>query len=207
MAVQQEPRLRLLTAFQGHVPLVRRLVPVRGGDRAAELHVAAEVELVGDVVQIFQSVRLGGEVLLPVPFLHQFLGERVAIRPAFGIETGPGVTVPVPGAADVRSGLENPRRHTEFAQAVEHEHAGNPAADDDRIVFRDLILGLSFRQDVRIWHGVSPAFARAAKIRHAPRRSGGIICRRPFRHCSTLSLQPDRPQGSAGRRENARLRP
>ena len=120
------------------VHCVRRVVPMRGRHRAAELHVAAQVEFVGDVVQVFQRVGLRGEMLLPVPFLQQFLGERVAVGPAFGIEAGAGIAVPVPGAADIGAGLEHPRRHAEFAQAIEHEHAGNPGADDDRVEIRDV---------------------------------------------------------------------
>src|SRR6476620_12049908 len=77
-------------------------------------------------------------MLLPVPFRHQLLGKGVAIGPAFGIETRAGITVPVPGAADVRAGLEDPYGHAQFAQAVEHIHAGNPGADDDRVVDREL---------------------------------------------------------------------
>ena len=97
------------------------VIPMRGRDRAAELHVPAQVELVGDVVQVFQRVGLRGEVLLPVPFLHQLLGKGVAVGPAFGIEARAGIAVPVPGAADVRAGLEDPRGHAQFAQAVEHD--------------------------------------------------------------------------------------
>ena len=139
-AVQQEARLRLLAAFQGHGPLVGGVIPMCGRDCAAELNVAAQVELVGDMVQVSQRVRLGGEMLLPVPFLHQLLRERIAVGPAFGIEAGAGIAVPVPGAADVGARLEDPRGHAEFAQAVQHEHAGNAGADDDRVVGRDLVL-------------------------------------------------------------------
>src|SRR6202140_2458433 len=98
-------------------------------------------------------------MLLPVPFLHQLLGEGVAIGPAFGIETRAGITVPVPGAADVRAGLEDPRGHTQFAQAVEHIHAGNPGADDDRVVDRELTLAWAFRQDMCVRHGMFPFVA------------------------------------------------
>ena len=75
MAVHRKRDRRLLAAFQGHGPLVRDVIPMRGRDRAAELHVPAQVELVGDMVQVFQRVGLGGEMLLPVPFLHQLLGK------------------------------------------------------------------------------------------------------------------------------------
>ena len=57
---------------------------------APELDVPAQVELVGDVVQVAQGLRLGGEVLLPVPFVEQLLGERVAVGPALRVEAAPG---------------------------------------------------------------------------------------------------------------------
>ncbi len=130
---EQEPRPCLLAALQRHGPLVRRVIPMRRRHRAAELHVAAQVELVGHMVQVFQRVGLGREMLLPVPFLHQLLGEGVAVGPAFRIEAGAGVTVPVPGAAHIGAGLEHARRHAKFAQAIQHEHAGNAGTDDDRV--------------------------------------------------------------------------
>src|SRR5438046_10544685 len=89
-------------------------------------------------------------MLLPVPFRHQLLGKGVAIGPAFGIKTRAGITVPVPGAADVRSGLEDRYGHVQFAQAVEQIHAGNPRADDDSVVDRKLTLGLAFRQGMSL---------------------------------------------------------
>ena len=39
-------------------PVARVLLPVRGGDAAAELDVAPQVELVGDVVEVAQGLRL-----------------------------------------------------------------------------------------------------------------------------------------------------
>ena len=84
-------------------------------------------------LQVVQRVGLGRKMLLPIPFLHQLLGERVAVRPAFRIEAGSGVAVPVPRAPDIASGLEDTRRHAQFAQAIQHEHAGNAGANDDRV--------------------------------------------------------------------------
>jgi len=82
---------------------------MRGRDRAAELHVPPQVKLVGDVIEVFERIGLGREMLLPVPFCHQLLGKGVAVGPAFGIEARTGITVPVPGATNIRAGLENPR--------------------------------------------------------------------------------------------------
>src|SRR5437016_612999 len=138
---------------------------MRGRDRAAELYVPAKVELVGDVIQVFQRVRLGGEVLLPVPFPHQLLGKGVAIGPAFGIETRARIAVPVPGAADVRAGLEDSHSHAQFAQAVEHIHAGNPGADDDRVIDRELTLAWALHQGVCVRHYMFPSASRASWLR------------------------------------------
>ena len=92
---------------------------MRGGDAGLELDVAAQIELVGDVVQVTLGLGLAGEMLLPVPFVEQFLRERVAVGPAFGIEPGARVAVPVPGAANAGAGFKYPHREAEFPQSVE----------------------------------------------------------------------------------------
>ena len=106
---------------------------MRGGHAALELDVAAQVELVGDMVQIALGLGLAGEVLLPVPFVEQFLRKGIAVGPALGIEAGARIAVPVPGAADTRAGLEQPHLQAEFAQPVELIQPGNAGADDDGV--------------------------------------------------------------------------
>ena len=80
------------------------LVEVRRFDLAVELHVFAQVELVGDVVQVAQVLRLAGEALLPVPLIQQFLGKRIAVGVALRVEAGARIAVPVPGPAQVAGG-------------------------------------------------------------------------------------------------------
>ena len=129
-------RKRVMVApaiLQGDIPASRFLTVVRGADAAAELDIAAQVELVGDVVQIALGFGLRREVFGPVPFLQQLLGKRVAVGPAFGIEARARVAVPVPGAADIGAVLEHQRLQAEFAQLVELVEAGNTGADDDRV--------------------------------------------------------------------------
>ena len=70
-------------------------------------------------------------MLVPVPFVQQFLGEGVAVGPALGIEARARIAVPVPGAADAGAGFEHPDLKAEFAQAIELVEAGNAGADDD----------------------------------------------------------------------------
>ena len=87
-----------------------RLVVDGRGHRGPEPHVAPEVEAVHHVVEVALDLRLLGEVLLPLPLLEQLLGEEVAVGVALRVEAGPGVAVPVPGAADPVAGLEQHRR-------------------------------------------------------------------------------------------------
>ncbi len=103
---------------------------------AVELHVPAQVELVGDVVQVAQVLGLAGEALLPVPLLEQLLGEGVAVGDALGVEAGARVAVPVPGAAEVVPGLEHRGVHAQLDQPVQLVDAADAGTDDDRLVVR-----------------------------------------------------------------------
>ena len=106
---------------------------MRGGDAGLELNVAAQIEPVGDVVQVALGLGLAGEMLLPVPLVEQFLRERVAVGPAFGIEPGAWVAVPVPGAANAGAGFKYPHGEAEFSQSVELVKARDAGADDDGV--------------------------------------------------------------------------
>src|SRR5262249_1098440 len=80
---------------------------------------------------IAQGLRLAGEMLGPFPFIEQLLRERKAVGIALGIEARAGITIPVPGAADIGAGLEHAHAQAELAQAAELGHAGKTRADDD----------------------------------------------------------------------------
>ena len=129
--------------LQHDLPASRLLAVVCGADTAAELDITAQVELVGDVVQIALGLGCRREVFFPIPFLQQLVGKRVAVGPAFGIEARTGVAVPVPGAADIAAVLEHQRLQTEFAQLVELIETGNAGTDDDSVKIQGRIgLGL-----------------------------------------------------------------
>ena len=125
--------------LQHDVPAARVLLVMRGGNAAVELDVAAQVELVGDIVQIALGLGLAGEALGPVPFLQQLRRKGVAVGIALRIEAGAGIAVPVPGAADAGAGLEHPHLEAELAQPVELVEAGNAGADDDRVEIRSRV--------------------------------------------------------------------
>jgi hypothetical protein len=69
-------------------------------DPAVELDVAAQVELVGDVVEIALGLGPSGKTLAPIPLVEQLLGKRVAVGVALEIEAGAWIAVPIPGAPD-----------------------------------------------------------------------------------------------------------
>src|SRR5581483_7164208 len=120
----------------GDVPLTRRLVVHGGGDTAAELDVTPEGQLVRDEVVVPQRLRLGGEVLAPLPFCQNLLREGVPVRPRLGVEPRAGIAVPVPGAAHAVAGFEHPYAKPEIAQAVQLIHSGHPGADHDDVEVR-----------------------------------------------------------------------
>ena len=100
-------------------------VPVRGGHAGVEGDVAAQVELVGDEVQVFERLGLRREMLGPVPFVEQLLAERVAVGIALRIEPRAGIAVPVPGPAHAGPRFEHPDLEPELAQAMELVEAGD----------------------------------------------------------------------------------
>ena len=112
---------------------MRLLIEPGLGDPGLEPDVAAQVEAVSDMVGVAQDLGLGGVALRPFPFLLQLGRELVGILDAFDVAARAGIAVPVPGAADALAGLEYPDPKTLLAQAVQHVHAAEPGADDDRI--------------------------------------------------------------------------
>ena len=72
-------------------------------------------------------------MLTPIPFLQHLFGEGIAIGPTLRIEAGTWIAVPIPGAANIAAGLENPHRHAQPAQLVKLIHTGNAGTDDDGV--------------------------------------------------------------------------
>src|SRR4029450_14153615 len=59
----QEAAAMAAAVLQGDLPTLRFFMPVSSGNPALELDVAAQVEFVGDVIEVFQRLRLGREKL------------------------------------------------------------------------------------------------------------------------------------------------
>ena len=130
---QREPRREYPPVVGGDGPPRPRLVEHRRDDAGVERDVAAQVELVGDPIQIAQDLGLGGVLLRPVPLLLELLGKRVAVVDALDVTACPRIPVVVPGAADFGSGLEHPHREPLTAQLVQGIQPGEPRAHDHRV--------------------------------------------------------------------------
>ena len=123
----------LVAAVGADPPCRRRVVPVRLRDPGAERDVAAQVELVRDVVEVSQDFRLGGVLLRPLPVAPPVGVEAEHVVDAGNVDACARVTVPVPGAAEVVRGLENAHAQTLAAETVHRVQPGESGADDDDI--------------------------------------------------------------------------
>ncbi len=121
------------------------LVPVGGDDPAVELHVLAQAELVGDVIEVAQVLGLAGKALLPVPLVEQLAREGVAVGIALRIEARAGIAVPVPGAAEIRGELQDRGLHAEVGQPLDLVDAADAGADDDDFVVQHVTHSPSSR--------------------------------------------------------------
>jgi hypothetical protein len=110
-------------------PAAGGVVEGDGGDRGIEGDVRAQVEPVGDVVDVAEHLGLGRELLAPLPLLFEFGGERVRVVEARDVAAGARVAVPVPRAAYTIARFEDPGRQAELLQPVEHVQPRQPGAD------------------------------------------------------------------------------
>ena len=125
------------------VALVRRDRPeiasaVEAGreDARVERHVLAQVEAVGNVLDVLEDLRLSAVALGPVPLLLQLGRERVGVLEALDVAATARIAIPVPGAAEPGPRLECMRLEAELSHLVERVEATEAAADDDDVEVR-----------------------------------------------------------------------
>ena len=103
-----------ITCIQGlaligaDTPALSVTVPVGGGDAGFESIVFAQLEFIGDEVQVALNLCLGRKALGPIPLLNQLVGEPVLVDIGLSINARTGVAVPVPGATHCRGRFDAP---------------------------------------------------------------------------------------------------
>jgi len=127
----EEPGRDDVAAVGGHDPPAAALVPRRPHHAGRQPDVAAQVEPVGDVLEVAQDLRLLRVLARPLPLLLELLGEGVRVAVALAVAAGAGVAVPVPRAADAVAGLEHDGVEPEHvARPVQHVEPGEPGTHD-----------------------------------------------------------------------------
>ncbi len=102
-------------------------------DARVQADVAAQVEAVGDVVEVPLELLLPGEHLGPLPLLLELLGEAERVLEARYVAAGTRVAVPVPRPADTATRFEDDRREPAFTEVVQGVETRHPGADNDHI--------------------------------------------------------------------------
>src|SRR5262249_32252413 len=119
-------------------PTVRVSVEGPSRDGCIELDVGTEIESVGNMVGVAQDFRLRRVAFAPVPFLLQFVRERIGILHALDIAASAWIAVPVPGPPDARALLVDAHRKSKVPQPVEHVHSGKAGANHHDVVIPTL---------------------------------------------------------------------
>src|SRR4030081_1782620 len=109
-------------------PASRGLIPGRRRDPCAKADVAPQIIAVGDEAEVAHDFGLGCVFLRPFPRALQLRIEGVAVVDGLNVAARAGISVPVPGAADVAGFLQHHSREAGLGQSMEMEQACNPGS-------------------------------------------------------------------------------
>ena len=110
-------------------PARTRRVERSGTHAGIQLHVAAQVEAIGNVLDVLEDLRLRRVALRPAPLLLQLVAERIRILQALDVAATARVLVPEPGSADPARGFEHAGPKPELAHAVKRVQTAEPGAN------------------------------------------------------------------------------
>ena len=146
----------LTAVVRGHFPFAGGFIEMRRRDAGFQLDVAAQIEAVGDVVQVRQNFRLSGIAFRPLPFLLERFVEGVAVLHAFHVATCTRIAVPEPGTTNAITRLEDPDAQALLTQPVQQVETRKTSTDDDGVVVAVSRVG----KRVAFTHGSSRWLAR-----------------------------------------------
>ena len=158
-------------------PAFRGLVPRRRRDLGVKADVAPQIIAVGDEAEVAQDFGLGRVFLRPLPRALQFRIEGVAVVDGLNVAACAGISVPVPGAADVVGLLQRHRCEAGLAQPMQKVQAGKAGTHHRDINlkrrYRCSSLPKHVRRPLRLACHSSHVFCFAAGYRRAPGLSSG----------------------------------
>ncbi len=121
-AARRHPRRTRDAVGQRHLPVRRVGVPAHAAHRGVEHQVPAEVEVVGDRLQVAEDLRLIGVGTAPAPVRR----ERERVQVALDVARRARIDVAPPGAADTVGALDD--RQIVDASAPQR-HCGGESAE------------------------------------------------------------------------------
>jgi hypothetical protein len=192
-----------------------------------ELDVAAQVESVGDVLEVGEHGGLVGLGLGPVPLFHELIREGVAVEGAArAIDPCTRVAVVPPGATDVAGTVVHAHRKAHLAQVVQGVHAADARSDDHHVVVLDrsalsgrlipvghsslLRMGRIGIRAVSQWSAAVRPYGRKApspRSRCGPKILRPLVNERRTRRRRTMETPEPQSPARAGPREVASRRP
>src|SRR5581483_8394010 len=122
----------VFTLARLHHPLVLLAIEIRCSHSRIDLDVAAQIQLLVDVIEIVAPLLPRRIHLAVVPVAPKVLARVLVHRPV-GVDARTGITIPIPDAPDVRARLHALHLEAEIAQSVELIQSGEASADDERI--------------------------------------------------------------------------
>ena len=126
-------RTQKLAIGQRRRPRGRCLVETCCGDALVETDMRAEPEAIRYVICIGKDLGLCRVALAPAPIALQIGIERVGIVDAFDIAARTGITVPVPGAADIAPRLDARHREAKAPGGIDGIEARKARSDNEHV--------------------------------------------------------------------------
>ena len=152
-------------------PRGARSVVKRAFDGGVERDSAAQIELVGNPIQVAFDLLLRRHQLGPVPLLLEVGELREHVLDGLDVHPGARVAVPVPRSADAVAALEHADSQPRLPQLVQRVEAGESSADHHNVYIRSQSLGRRERSTPPLPFCYSSQVARSTSEDHHPRSS------------------------------------
>ena len=168
-AADQELGVIGLAGVGRDIPAAGVLVEIRLRHPRGEGEILAQVKPVGNVVHPAFDLGLRREAFGPSPVLVERFVEQVLVDIALAVELGPGIAVPVPRAAEVRSRLDPVHVHPHLSKLVKLVQPRHACADHEGVnLARHVSLPSGFPAAGAVSSAAGPVLKNKGNDGHAP---------------------------------------